>query len=239
MEWQQDTDGRPFRIAYSSSGVPTAALLEDASQLADYTLFWTSCGSSDEADYLLAIINSDALYQAVQPLMAKGQFGARHLQKHLWKLPIPEFDPRQKLHMTIAKAGERAAAGAAKKLAELREQRGDDVGVTIVRRELRKWLRESPQGKQVEAAVSALLGRGVDYRGAITIEEGKRSGQPCIRGMRMTVKDVMEYLAGGEGWEKFLEDFDYLTEADLYACLSFAAAEQMDDDYSHLRYAAL
>ena len=141
--------------------------------------------------------------------------------------------------MAIAKAGERAADGAAKQLAQLRQHRGDDVGVTIVRRELRNWLRESPEGKQVEAAVSALLGRGVDYRGTITIEEGKRSGQPCIRGMRMTVKDVMEYLAGGEEWDDFLDDFYYLTEADMYACLSFAAAEKMDDDYSHLRYAAI
>ena len=141
--------------------------------------------------------------------------------------------------MAIAKAGERAAAGAANKLNEVRERRGDDVSVTIVRRELRRWLRESSEGKQVEAAVAALLGRGVDYRGTITVEEGKRSGQPCIRGIRMTVKDVMEYLAGGEEWQDFLEDFYYLTEADMHACLSFAAAEKMDDDYSHLRYAAL
>ena len=104
---------------------------------------------------------------------------------------------------------------------------------------LREWLKNSPEGKQVEAAVSALLGRGVDYRGTITVEPGKRSGQPCIRGMRMTVKDVMEYLAGGEEWEDFLDDFYYLTEADMYACLSFAAAEQMDDDYSHLRNVTL
>ena len=43
--------------------------------------------------YLVAVINSDALQEAVKPLMSKGQFGARDLHKHLWKLPIPEFDP--------------------------------------------------------------------------------------------------------------------------------------------------
>ena len=239
LEWQQDSNGRPVRVVYSKAGVPTAAILSDASALVENVLFWISCKDHDEAHYLLSIINSDVLYATIEPLMTKGQFGARDLHKHLWKLPIPEFDPKQKLHLAITKAGERAAAGAANKLNEVRERRGDDVSITIVRRELRRWLRESSEGKQVEAAVAALLGRGVDYRGTITVEEGKRSGQPCIRGIRMTVKDVMEYLAGGEQWQDFLEDFDDLTEADMHACLSFAAAEKMDDDYSHHRYAAL
>ena len=57
--------------------------------------------------------------------------------------------------------------------------------------------------------------------------------------MRITPFDVMEYLAGDESWTDFLDDFDYLTESDLLACLSFAAAEEMDDDYSHLRKAVI
>ena len=161
------------------------------------------------------------------------------MQKHLWKLPIPEHDPKQKLHVVIAKAGERAAAGAAEKLAQVRQERGSKFSVTIARRELRAWLRSSPEGKEVEAAVKALLGQGVDYRGTITIEAAKRFGKPCIRGIRMTVQDVMEYLAGGMTWADFLDDFDDLTEEDLHACLSFAAAEEMDDDYSRLRNAVI
>ena len=207
--------------------------------MVDYTLFWVECKNTEEANYLLAIINSDALYESVQPLMAKGQFGARHLQKHLWKLPIPEYDPKQKLHVVIARAGERAAAGAAEKLAQVRQERGSRFTVTIARRELRAWLRSSPEGKEVEAAVKALLGQGVDYRGTITIEADKRFGKPCIRGIRMTVQDVMEYLAGGETWESMLYHFPDLTEEDLYVCLSFAAAEEMDDDYSRLRNAVI
>ena len=109
---------------------------------------------------LAAIVNSDALYKAVQPLMPKGQFGARHLQKHLWKLPIPEFDAGVELHTKIAAVGSAAAAGAAGQLAAVREERGADVGVTIVRRELRKWLRASAEGRAVEAAVGRLLGGG-------------------------------------------------------------------------------
>ena len=239
LNWQRSHDDRPIRVVQTAAGQPTAAILPEDAVLVDETLYWITCKNLEEANYLLGIINSAALYASVQPLMSKGQYGARSLHKHLWKLPIPEFDPRQKLHMVIAKAGERAAAGAAQKLAEVREQRGRQVSVTIIRRELRAWLRSSAEGKEVEAAVAALLGQGVDFRGTITIEEGKRFGKPCIRGIRMTAMDVMEYLAGGETWAGFLEDFDNLTEADLYACLSFAAAEQMDDDYSRLRYAVI
>ncbi|HEX7312355.1 MAG TPA: DUF433 domain-containing protein [Pyrinomonadaceae bacterium] len=63
----------------------------------------------------------------------------------------------------------------------------------------------------------------MDYRKIITIEPGKRSGKPCIRGMRMTVYDVLEYLAAGMTQEEILEDFPYLTREDILACLAFAA----------------
>ena len=61
------------------------------------------------------------------------------------------------------------------------------------------------------------------YRDIITIEPGKRSGQPCIRGLRMTVQDVLEYLAGGMTEEEILDDFPDLTHEDIRACLAFAA----------------
>jgi uncharacterized protein (DUF433 family) len=56
----------------------------------------------------------------------------------------------------------------------------------------------------------------------ITVEPGKRSGQPCIRGMRITVRDVLEYLAGGMSVEELLADFPELTEADVRAALAYA-----------------
>ena len=100
--------------------------------------------------------------------MSKGQFGARDLQKHLWKLPIPEFDPAVPLHTAIANAGQAAANGAAQQLTALRAQRSDPsraakrgslrpLTVTIARRELRKWLRTSPEGQAVEDHVAKLL----------------------------------------------------------------------------------
>ncbi|MGC1310532.1 MAG: DUF433 domain-containing protein [Phormidesmis sp.] len=61
------------------------------------------------------------------------------------------------------------------------------------------------------------------YQDIITIEPGKRGGKPCIRGMRITVYDVLEYLASGMSYEEILEDFPYLNKTDILACLSFAA----------------
>ena len=57
----------------------------------------------------------------------------------------------------------------------------------------------------------------------ITIEPGKRSGKPCIRGLRMTVSDVLDYLASGMSEEDLLRDFPDLTHEDIRACLAFAA----------------
>lgn len=63
----------------------------------------------------------------------------------------------------------------------------------------------------------------MQYQDIITIEPGKRGGKPCIRGMRITVYDVLEYLASGMSYEEILEDFPYLTQTDILACLAFAA----------------
>ena len=63
----------------------------------------------------------------------------------------------------------------------------------------------------------------VDYNKIITIEPGKRSGKPTIRGTRMTVTDVLEYLAGGMSEAEILSDFPDLTADDIKACLAFAA----------------
>ncbi|MEA5553906.1 DUF433 domain-containing protein [Anabaena cylindrica UHCC 0172] len=63
----------------------------------------------------------------------------------------------------------------------------------------------------------------MQYQNIITIEPGKRGGKPCIRGMRMTVYDVLSYLASGMTYEEILYDFPYLTQEDILACLSYAA----------------
>lgn len=62
----------------------------------------------------------------------------------------------------------------------------------------------------------------MDYRHIITIEPGKRSGKPCIRGLRITAYDILEYVASGMSEAEILEDFSELTSEDIKACLAFA-----------------
>jgi uncharacterized protein (DUF433 family) len=69
----------------------------------------------------------------------------------------------------------------------------------------------------------ALRRRCMDYRKILTMEPGKRSGQPCIRGLRITVYDVLGYLASGMSPAEILHDFPDLTAEDIAACLSYAA----------------
>jgi len=61
------------------------------------------------------------------------------------------------------------------------------------------------------------------YKDVITIEAGKRSGKPCIRGMRITVEDILRYLASDMSFEEILEDFPELTKQDLLIALEFAS----------------
>ncbi len=63
----------------------------------------------------------------------------------------------------------------------------------------------------------------MDYHSIITVEPGKRSGKPCIRGMRITVSDVLDALANRMSHAEILEEYPYLVEEDILACLAFAA----------------
>ena len=66
----------------------------------------------------------------------------------------------------------------------------------------------------------------LDYKKIITVEPGKRSGQPCIRGLRITVYDILGYLAAGDSPEEIIENFPMLTNEDIMACLAYAADEE-------------
>ncbi|MBI4872773.1 MAG: DUF433 domain-containing protein [Candidatus Riflebacteria bacterium] len=63
----------------------------------------------------------------------------------------------------------------------------------------------------------------MEYRRIITIEPDKRNGKPCIRGLRITVYEVLDYLASGMSVDEILADFPDLTRDDILACLAFAA----------------
>ena len=72
----------------------------------------------------------------------------------------------------------------------------------------------------------------MDYRQIITLEPGKRSGKPCIRGLRVTVYDVLDWLASGMSHAQILAEYPYLREEDIRACLAYAA-----DREKHLAHA--
>jgi uncharacterized protein (DUF433 family) len=71
----------------------------------------------------------------------------------------------------------------------------------------------------------------LDLSKIITIEAGKRGGKPCIRGMRITVADVLGWLSSGMKTEEILEDFPELTVQDIQACLQFAARRESQTLY--------
>lgn len=66
----------------------------------------------------------------------------------------------------------------------------------------------------------------IDYKEIITIEPGKRGGKPCIRNMRITVYDILSWLASEMTIEEILDDFPELTAQDIYASLKFAAERE-------------
>jgi uncharacterized protein (DUF433 family) len=77
-----------------------------------------------------------------------------------------------------------------------------------------------------EIIIQCNKGNIMPYQQRITIESGTRGGKPCIRGMRITVYDVLEYLASGMSFQEILDDFPYLTKEDILASLSFAALRE-------------
>ncbi len=157
LHWQRSNRlDEPVRVAYTTSGRSTAAIISDPAAVIDHSLYWLSCHTAEEARYLLAVINSDALRKRVEPLMPKGQFGARHLHKHLWKLPIPAFDPANANHIAVSDAGAAAEKAAGLQLKTIIAD-NEQATVAAIRKELRTWLETSPAGNAVESAVEKLL----------------------------------------------------------------------------------
>lgn len=145
------------RLLYTTSGRPTAVVLDDPDPLIDTTLYQVRCHTREEGDYLAAVLNSNALLAAVKHYMPKGQFGARHVHKHPWRLAIPEYDGGEGLHRELAEAGAEAAREASARLAALRESREGAVDDKLARRELRGWLEASALGARIESLAARLL----------------------------------------------------------------------------------
>ena len=148
------------RIAYTTQGEPTAALIKDNHSIVDHKLFQTICRSEEEAHYLLAIINSRVLTEKAVAFMTKGLYGARDFHKHGWKLPIPRYDAGESLHVRLSELGALAESECAALIAGsgILDRPAGDAQSRAARRLLRhEWQPESETARLIELLVAELL----------------------------------------------------------------------------------
>jgi len=139
------------RVVYAASGMhAVAARVTSKDAVIEHSLYWASVDSSDEGRYLCAIINSPTITQRVRPLMSYGK-DERHVDKYLWKLPIPTYQPHDEQHRRLAE------------LAEEAELLVEDLGIdpnsyfVSVRQEIRSALAESPLGIEMSELVDLIV----------------------------------------------------------------------------------
>ena len=148
------------RIAYTTSGRPTATIIRDNHAILDTKLYQTECRSDDEAYYLTALLNSDALMAAAETFMSKGLYGARDFHKHAWKLPIPRYDASDPLHVRLSELGATAEQECQALIGQsaIMSNPAGDAQSREARRLLRhEWQPTSTTAQDIELAVSELL----------------------------------------------------------------------------------
>ncbi|WP_433419771.1 N-6 DNA methylase [Microtetraspora malaysiensis] len=141
----------PLRVVYGASGMHVvAALVDNESAVCEHKLYWATVTSYDEGLYLCAILNCPALTQLVRPLMSYGK-DERDIDKHIWKLPIPLYDPSNEVHARLATLGRLEAT-----LVEALEL-DENKGFVKLRQVVRKALAEGHYAKEVDELVVGLL----------------------------------------------------------------------------------
>ncbi|MEP7738888.1 ribonuclease H-like domain-containing protein [Nocardioides sp. 31GB23] len=147
----QQAPAAPLRVTYSKSGMHVAAaLVKDPEAVIDHALYWGAVSSELEGHYLVGVLNSPSLTDLVRPLMSYGK-DERHIDKAVWKLPIPLFDRDNDLHLDLA-------ATSAQMAAELAERELVSEYFVTVRQDFRKWVEGSALGRRLDDLVRALLG---------------------------------------------------------------------------------
>jgi hypothetical protein len=140
-----------MRVVYNSAGMHIAAAkLYDTQGVINTKLYWCTAQTEAEADYLCAILNSPVTTEMVRPLMSYGK-DERDIHKHVWKLPIPEFDPGVPNLARLAALGRECASLA--QSVQLRE----NIHFAALRRDVRQVLDESPVTTEIDALVYELL----------------------------------------------------------------------------------
>ncbi|WP_181801436.1 N-6 DNA methylase [Streptomyces shenzhenensis] len=144
--------GAPLRVVYGKAGMyVTAALVDDPNAIIDHKLYWGTVSTRQEGTYLLAVLNSSYSTEAVRPLMSYGK-DERDIDKAVWELPIPDFDPTDAKHVRIAELGEAEH----QRIAELKFEEGKSY--IQIRRTLRDFLLSSPDAEELDQLVTELLG---------------------------------------------------------------------------------
>lgn len=146
----------PVRVLYAKAGaLPAAIIIRDARAIIDHKLYWSPVPNEKAAYYLTTILNSETARARAERYQSRGQFGARNFDKVMFNLPIPVFDPVDKLHQRLASAGARAERVA--EMVELVE--GEKF--QRARRRVREALAEQGVGAEIEGLVATLLGPAI------------------------------------------------------------------------------
>jgi hypothetical protein len=142
----------PLRLVYAASGsIPAASILRDSPAVIEHNLYWAAMTSEKEAQFLAAILNSEAARARIEAFQSRGQFGVRHFDKVMFNLPIPRFDAAQKLHLDLA-----AAAAKAEKIAAT-VALPEGVKFQRARALIRAALTEAGVAPKIDALVAKLL----------------------------------------------------------------------------------
>jgi len=142
----------PLRLVYGKSGMHVAAaVVDDPAAIIDHKLYWASIATREEGMFLSAILNNSALTELVRPMMSYGK-DERDIDKHVWKLSIPEYDDADAVHRRLAELGrQQSDAVAGLSLAE-------GANFVALRRQVRAELAQHPAAAAIEAIVKKLLG---------------------------------------------------------------------------------
>ncbi|QYC44288.1 putative type I restriction enzymeP M protein [Nonomuraea coxensis DSM 45129] len=143
---------QPLRLLYGKAGMHVAAaLVDNPNAIIDHTLYWGTVTNRDEGLYLCAILNNPALTQLVRPLMSYGK-DERHIDKHLWKLPIPLYDGSNPAHRRLVELGQAEAS----LVAEL--DLDETENFVTLRRKVRQALSSGSHAEEIANIVTELLG---------------------------------------------------------------------------------
>lgn len=140
----------PTRVVYAASGMHlAAAVLRDARTVVEHGAYWAAVSSPDEAAYLVGVLNAPSLTELLRPYMSYGK-DERHIDKNVWKLPIPRYDPDDPDHVRIVELSNMLAE----------EVPGLDFLTTnfvVQRRTVRAHIAESDTGKGLDALVAEVV----------------------------------------------------------------------------------